>query len=566
MDTTAELHEFTYDLLDTDWGSRFESFSARELRILRGFNDFGWQLGNRSFFRSTARLTVGAETELDHAGTEALELAATTLRQAWQRNDVGNHDRVLDILRERATGAEKDETLAVLNELASRFEETRSQPLMAFVNDDDLRAGRWPRREKDVTAAEVLDNWLHGTRVHLDPPKAAAVKRWSPAQYEWSVIKATTRLTRVVLATHVVVRGALGVLDEDRRTISGSGHHRHEHRAAIATPREMAGLAVSRGAARRPLCVGVGGDEARLPFPVPADDHTPEPGSKAFKARARHALIARLKELLPADRAALIDETGRTERFEDNLLSSMIAVQSSEIRTQLSGGDGQELVYGKHGERPDAHAAHSSAALACNAFGGWQGLENQLFLDGVDGFSQPLRFEAKQRIFRGGRAPNLDCLATGEDVVMGVESKLTEPLARHHRTVWSEAYGRESCRGLLSDGWLEALDAARSGSYAPTYLDADQLLKHALGIAKQHPERERHLLYVYWEPTNGSDFEEILTHRAEVEKLLDWVGEASPRLHALTYDALWTQWEGLNVPEVAVHLDCLRARYRLAVV
>jgi hypothetical protein len=36
-----------------------------------------------------------------------------------------------------------------------------------------------------------------------------------------------------VLATHVVVRGALGVLDEDRRVTSGPGDHRHDHWAEV---------------------------------------------------------------------------------------------------------------------------------------------------------------------------------------------------------------------------------------------------------------------------------------------------------------------------------------------
>jgi hypothetical protein len=74
-----------------------------------------------------------------------------------------------------------------------------------------------------VTAAQVLDDWIHGIVVHTVPKKAEAVEVWSPAQYEWEVIEAVAGLTRIVLATHVVVRGALGVLDEDHRVTSGPG-------------------------------------------------------------------------------------------------------------------------------------------------------------------------------------------------------------------------------------------------------------------------------------------------------------------------------------------------------
>ena len=42
-------------------------------------------------------------------------------------------------------------------------------------------------------------------------------------------------------------------------------------------------------------------------------------------------------------------------------------------KRQLAMGDGGELKPGPNGQRPDAHAAHSSAALAFNAFGRWLG-------------------------------------------------------------------------------------------------------------------------------------------------------------------------------------------------
>ena len=224
MDDVKDMDELIDELLAVDWGSRFESFRARELRILNGFNDFGWRLGNRSFFASSCRLHIGDGIQLDHAGTEALELAGVTLRQSWQRKDLVNHERVVKLLRERAAnGVDYAQTIALLDDLDRRFAAALAEPMMTFVDAEDLRAGRWPKVVEHVTAADVLDNWLHGGVVHLDPKKAAAMKVWSSAQYEWSAIKATTRIAQVVLATHVVVRGALGVLDDDRRVTSGPG-------------------------------------------------------------------------------------------------------------------------------------------------------------------------------------------------------------------------------------------------------------------------------------------------------------------------------------------------------
>lgn len=249
---------------------------------------------------------------------------------------------------------------------------------------------------------------------------------------------------------------------------------------------------------------------------------------QSTKDRAYAALLAGLVSSVPAERAALIDAKGRTASFEDNLLSTLTDAQAAELRKQLSAGDGRELDYGKDGTRPDAHAAHSSSVLAFNAFGAWLDHEQHLVIDGVHGFVDRLRVEARQRLFRGGRAPNLDCLITGPDVVVGIESKLTEPLARHHAKPWSDAYSRESCRALLEGGWRKTLDNARSGAYRTTHLDADQLLKHALGLSKQHPNRERHLMYVYWEPADGDTYEEVRRHRSEVTELRERVGDASP--------------------------------------
>jgi hypothetical protein len=278
--------------------------------------------------------------------------------------------------------------------------------------------------------------------------------------------------------------------------------------------------------------------------------------------RARMRRCAGLLESMTAELASLVDGTGRTCAFEDNLLRASSDSQVAILRAHLAAGDGGELSGSLDGGRPDAHAAHSSSALALNAFGEWLGFEPQLVVDGVSGFTNPLRVEARQRICRGGWAPDLDCLLTGPSVVVGIESKLTGPPATHPAGRWSDAYGWSSCRALLDDGWLETLDAARSGEYRPIYLDADQLLKHALGLSEQHPDRDRHLVSVYWEPDDGDEVDQVTAHRGEVAELLDRIGHATPHLHALTYAERWAQWEQLNdIPWLPEHLAALRDRY-----
>lgn len=284
--------------------------------------------------------------------------------------------------------------------------------------------------------------------------------------------------------------------------------------------------------------------------------------SESAKTRACEALQRRLREILPRERAELIDDSGRTETFEDNLVEGFEPWQISELRAHLKRGDGGELKYGPGGERPDAHAVHSSAMLAFNAFGRWLGSEDQLAIDGVTGFGERLTVEKKLRIFRGGRAPNLDVVVAGPERVAAIESKLTETLAPHSPREWSSAYARESCRALLSAGWLALLDEHLAGHETRSYLDTGQLIKHALGLAKQYPNREQHLVYVYWEPLGGDDEEAVLSHRAEVSAFAQRLQGASPVLHALTYDELWREWETLSEPGwVEHHVAALRRRY-----
>jgi hypothetical protein len=136
--------------------------------------------------------------------------------------------------------------------------------------------------------------------------------------------------------------------------------------------------------------------------------------SEGSKARAYAALRVGLLGSLSLDRAARVDSSGRTYAFEDNLVTTLSDAQILALRRQLAAGDGGELSESPEGLRPDANAAHSSSALAFNVFGAWLGSETQLVINGVTGFTEPLRVEARQPIFRGGRAPNLDCLLKGQ--------------------------------------------------------------------------------------------------------------------------------------------------------
>jgi hypothetical protein len=281
--------------------------------------------------------------------------------------------------------------------------------------------------------------------------------------------------------------------------------------------------------------------------------------------RAALALAAKLRNLLPQDRAAAMTSR-HVAAFEENLVGTLRPDQIAELRAQLARGDGRELEPGPNGEAPDAHSVRSSAVLAFNAFGPWLGDEEHMMVDGIGGFDQPLEVEKKQPIQRGGTPPNFDVLLTGPSVVAGVESKLLETLGTHTARAWQDSYSRPQNLDLLSGGWRETLDAAMSGGYATKQLDAGQLLRHALGLRKQHPHRTTHLVYCYWEPTNGDEIPEVTAHRAEVADLALRVDSSEPFFHALSYAHLLDEWSRLSRPTwLRQHIGLLRERYEIRI-
>jgi len=117
----------------------------------------------------------------------------------------------------------------------------------------------------------------------------------------------------------------------------------------------------------------------------------------ASGSRVQLAAQKALQEcLLPA---TALDEKGYVESPELNLLPG---IRLEYFEDELQQADGNEL-------ESKFRAAHSSTALAINSFGWFRrdGCLQHLTLLGASKVNA-LRFERKCRIFRGGRAPNLD--------------------------------------------------------------------------------------------------------------------------------------------------------------
>src|SRR5207248_2866747 len=147
--------------------------------------------------------------------------------------------------------------------------------------------------------------------------------------------------------------------------------------------------------------------------------------------------------------------------------------------SDIHGGDGGELreveLDDGRRRRPKLHSAFSSCGLALNTFGAWRLDPSSLVVNGETDF-KTLRFEKQLRIFRGGRAPNLDVFLTAPGRALAIESKLTEHLGKKKAPVFSDAYDR--LKSKTHSTWWAMYEHLRQTPSAFTYLDAAQLVKH----------------------------------------------------------------------------------------
>ena len=188
-----------------------------------------------------------------------------------------------------------------------------------------------------------------------------------------------------------------------------------------------------------------------------------------------------------------------------------------------------------------AHALCSSAALVVNVFGYWRGRDQTPLLEAL-GVGGPggtrLEFEAPLPTGLPGDPPTVDvALHRADGRCVAVESKFAEwltPRPRGQRVlkdkyfaqgrVW-EAAGLPLCQALAED--------LQEGRERLKYLNAAQILKHALGLAV-NGLRTSALVYLYYDRPGR----EAVTHRAEVDSV---IARLRPELdlRVATYQALF---------------------------
>lgn len=250
------------------------------------------------------------------------------------------------------------------------------------------------------------------------------------------------------------------------------------------------------------------------------------------------------------------DAYGCVRRLADNLRAPLDGAALVELER------GSELTPGA--TRPArAHSLCSSAALVVNVFAYWRGrdqtpLLRALGLEGAGG--ERLAFEEPLPTGLAGDPPTIDVVLFRPDGrCVAVESKYAEWLVprRAGKRVFKDKYfppgagvweaaGLPRCQALACD--------LQAGRERLKYLNAPQLLKHALGLANAGL-RTSAIVYLYFD----HDGKETARHRAEIERVVERVAPEL-ELHAATYQTLFGVLRALPGLERS-YIDYLAQRY-----
>jgi len=154
---------------------------------------------------------------------------------------------------------------------------------------------------------------------------------------------------------------------------------------------------------------------------------------------------------------------------------------------------------------------------------------------------------------------NLDVLLQGNNIFLGVESKLIEPLTKK-KADFSDKY-HSVIESVADPSWRSVYNTLKKQQDNYTHLDAAQLVKHYLGLRQTPNEKSVILVYLYWEPMNAKDISIYQKHTEEIKDLKERLSGADTPLLSISYPELWREMEASNPKHVAR----LRERYEFAV-
>lgn len=267
-------------------------------------------------------------------------------------------------------------------------------------------------------------------------------------------------------------------------------------------------------------------------------------------------LASSLASILEVQRAWAMATGGNPDRqgYLDTVNANLWRPMSERSRRAFQNGSGAEL------ERK-RRALHSSSALAVNLFEYWIDADRAILqrILALEAGVEAITFEAQHHTGLSGNPPNLDiCLSLSSGHTVAIESKFCEWLTRKSASkehfkpkYFPDVIGLWAGKGLPKCQVLaEDIQAKREHFM---YLDAPQLLKHALGLSTQLG-RNFDLYYLYF----NSPGPESTGHEEEIARFESRVGKEL-RFKSFTYQELFRRLEAMEVD--ADYMAYLRARY-----
>ena len=285
----------------------------------------------------------------------------------------------------------------------------------------------------------------------------------------------------------------------------------------------------------------------------------------AVRVRCEHGFVDALNTVRPD---VAFNKAGYVLDPQHNLL---FGIDLDEFRPSFETGAGQELGIFRDGVAIPGKfcAAYSSSALAVNHFAPFRrrelpalGRHRSLRLEG---------FEVKFPTGLRGTPPHLDVLVFSTETRVAIESKCLEYIRAKSITALEKTAARlrdKYLTGITGDRrnspWFAELKELADDPCRYRYLDAAQLIKHALGLLHDPGDRPTVLLYLYWEPLDAGHELIFADHRNEIASFASRVADKCLRFEAMSYPELWDQWRDCGNRFLDEHVNALRQRYAFA--
>lgn len=229
--------------------------------------------------------------------------------------------------------------------------------------------------------------------------------------------------------------------------------------------------------------------------------------------------------------------------YLDEIAKNLFMPLSNESRNQFKKGDGNEMKdTGVDGSsRAKMKALHSSSALPVNLFQYWQNRNDIYKIAYVCGLcrkdnrnANKIEFEKKFPIFKNSTTnPNIDVVieCNNDDNLYAIESKFSEPYSNQRKKSFSDKYFENDLIWDKLPNLKKLAEDIMQNNEIYKYLDVAQLIKHILGLTKNHNKSNFRLLYLWYDVVGQDGFE----HRKEIEQFAEIAKKDNVRFSHITY-------------------------------